>query len=169
MRDGSWSKGWALLLTAGLGLLGTGCSKGEEGKTQESPLALCTAPSGGATYSVKDAPFGAKGDAATDDTAAIQKAVDAAGGKGATVLIPDGTYMINAVKQYGRYGIALKGNMILKLSPGAVLKAIPNASDTYSILMVGAVSDVLITGGTIEGDRSAHKATTGESDRKSVV
>jgi hypothetical protein len=36
---------------------------------------------------------GAKGDRTTDDTAAIQAAIDKAGGTGGTVLVPKGTYM----------------------------------------------------------------------------
>jgi parallel beta-helix repeat protein len=153
------------LLMLGLTVLISGCGGAKDQAVDVPPVppAICPAPPSALTLSVKDAPYGAKGDGATDDTDAIQKAVDAAGTKGATILIPDGTYMINAVKQYSRYGIALRSNITLKLSSGATLKAIPNASDTYAILMVGAVSDVLITGGTIEGDRSAHKASSGES------
>lgn len=43
---------------------------------------------------VKD--FGAVGDGQTDDTAAIQAAVDSTGGIGASVLVPAGTYLVSA-------------------------------------------------------------------------
>jgi hypothetical protein len=44
--------------------------------------------------SVKD--FGAKGDGATDDTAAIQAAINAAGVSGGNVCFPSGTYIVTA-------------------------------------------------------------------------
>jgi polygalacturonase len=40
---------------------------------------------------------GRKGDGETDDTAAIQAAIDEVGGTGGTVLVPKGTYMVDAV------------------------------------------------------------------------
>ena len=40
---------------------------------------------------------GARGNAQTDDTAAIQGAIDQAAGKRGTVLVPAGTYMVSAV------------------------------------------------------------------------
>ncbi|WP_170207510.1 glycosyl hydrolase family 28-related protein [Luteibacter pinisoli] len=46
------------------------------------------------TYSVKD--FGAKGDGATDDAAAIQAAINAAIPAGASVYFPKGRYLINS-------------------------------------------------------------------------
>ena len=47
-------------------------------------------------YNVKSAPFSAKGDALTDDTAAIQLALTtAANGGGGTVYLPSGTYLVS--------------------------------------------------------------------------
>jgi parallel beta-helix repeat protein len=115
--------------------------------------------------SVKAAAYGAKGDGVTDDTTAIQNAINAVGGTGGTVLVPDGVYMVNAtaIQSGGNHGLALKSAMTLKLSPGAVLKAIPNAVDTYAIVMLSGLSDVSIVGGTIEGERKDHMGSAGES------
>ena len=47
-------------------------------------------------FNVKDPAYGAVGDAATDDTAAIQAAMDAAAVAGGTVFFPQGTYKITS-------------------------------------------------------------------------
>ena len=49
--------------------------------------------------------------------------------------------------------LSLKIDMTLKLSKDATLKAIPNDSEKYSILLISGVSNVTVTGGTLEGDR----------------
>lgn len=102
---------------------------------------------------------GAKGDGITDDAAAIQLAVNEVAGRGGTVLIPDGVYMVDAS---GPNRIMLKSRMSVQLSPGAVLKAIPNGETHYAVLTLDGVSDVTISGGTLEGERDRHQATTGE-------
>ena len=101
---------------------------------------------------------GAKGDGQTDDTAAIQAAIDEIAGTGGTVFVPNGTYMVNAV---GKTRLALKSDMTLKLSKDATLKAIPNDSEKYSVLGISGVSNVTVTGGTLEGDREEHKGKSG--------
>ncbi|MBI1751682.1 MAG: right-handed parallel beta-helix repeat-containing protein [Acidobacteria bacterium] len=119
------------------------------------------APASDGTVNVRNAPYGAKGDGSADDTAAIQAAVNAMAGSGGTVLIPDGTYMVNALAQGGA-GILVGSNLTLRLGSGAVLKAIPNAASNYAILSVKNVSRVTIAGGTLLGDRGAHQGTGGE-------
>jgi polygalacturonase len=59
---------------------------------------------------------GAKGDGKTDDTAAIQAAIDKVAGSNGIVFLPDGIYMV-AVG--GKQGLNLKSDMTLKLSRGA--------------------------------------------------
>jgi hypothetical protein len=49
--------------------------------------------------------FGAKGDGSTDNTAAIQKAVDAAARTGATILIPAGTFLTSTLKMHPHVGM----------------------------------------------------------------
>jgi parallel beta-helix repeat protein len=115
------------------------------------------APTSSTVVNVKDLAYGAKGDGVTDDTAAIQRAVNAVAGTGGTVSVPDGTYMINALTS-----VLLKSNMTFSMSSGAVLKAITNSSSNYSILFANGVNHVNITGGTILGERSTHTGTGGE-------
>ncbi len=118
------------------------------------------APTSPLVVSVKT--YGAKGDGLTDDTAAIQAAIEVVAGTGGTLLVPDGTYMINAILN-NYQGLQLRSNMTFRMSSGAVLKAIPNGSANYSILLLPRVSNVNIIGGTLEGDRSTHTGTGGES------
>lgn len=72
--------------------------------------------------------FGARGDARTDDTAAIQTAIDSVTGSGGgTVRFPAGTYLVSrsessAVAVSLRSGVLLKGaghNSVLKLREGS--------------------------------------------------
>lgn len=58
--------------------------------------------------SVKDAAYGAVGDGKADDTAAIQKAIDACPEKHA-VLIPAGTYRLTAMLNLAKNGVVLRG------------------------------------------------------------
>jgi translation initiation factor IF-1 len=102
---------------------------------------------------------GAMGDGETNDTAAIQKAIDAVGGTGGTVYVPRGTYMVGAAS---KKRLKLKSDMTLKLADGAVLKAIPNSSKSYAVLTISGVSDVTVTGGALEGERAEHKSKVGE-------
>jgi polygalacturonase len=59
--------------------------------------------------------FGARGDSATDNTAFIQKAIDACTKTGGKVYFPSGTYLTGT--------LVLKSNVVLHISGGAVILA----------------------------------------------
>ena len=103
---------------------------------------------------------GAMGDGRTDDTAALQAAFDKVGGTGGTVLVPDGTYMVDAVSNERR--LKIRKDTTLKLSPGATIKSIPNGALNYSLLTIANVANVTVSGGTLEGDRAQHTDKAGE-------
>ncbi|WP_091388849.1 rhamnogalacturonidase [Amycolatopsis pretoriensis] len=75
--------------------------------------------------------FGAKGDGRTIDTAAINRAIDAAAGRGGTVYFPAGTY--------ASYSIHLKSNVALYLAANAtILAATPAGGRGYDPAEPGA-------------------------------
>jgi hypothetical protein len=115
------------------------------------------APTSSVVVNVRDK--GAKGDGRTDDTAALQVALDKIAGTGGTVLVPDGTYMVAAV---GDRQLKIKNSTTLKLSSGATIKAIPNNSVKYAVLTVAGSANVTVSGGTLEGDRAQHTGQGGE-------
>ena len=97
--------------------------------------------------------FGAKGDGTTDDTTRIQGALD----NSATVLVPKGTYMVDAITK-----IKPNTNNKLILDNDATLKAITNSETNYAIIWCEDVTDVEICGGTLQGERDTHTGSTGE-------
>lgn len=101
--------------------------------------------------------FGALGDGLADDTDAFQRAIDSLGGQGGTVAVPAGRYRLDPLRS-----VMLRDRVHLQLDPAATLVAIPNAADRAVLLMVREVSDVVISGGSIVGERDQHFGTTGE-------
>ena len=120
-------------------------------------LECVPAPRSTLVVNVRDGRMGAQGDGITDDTQAIQRAVDVVAGTGGTVSVPKGIYLVNAL-----VSVRLKSDMTLALAPGAVLKAIPNGSAHSAILLISKAERVTITGGTLLGERAGHTGQGGE-------
>ncbi|QGW65505.1 hypothetical protein GOY17_11615 [Lysobacter soli] len=113
------------------------------------------APFGNAVIDVRR--HGARGNGVVNDTRAFQAAIDALPPAGGTVQVPGGDYLIDPV-----VGVKLRSRMHLAMSPGTRLIAKPNAAERAYVLNAHRVSDVVISGGRIIGERSSHKGTTGE-------
>jgi len=104
--------------------------------------------------------FGATGGGRSDDTAALQAAVDFAASARRTVVFPPGTYLVDAASNSTdpkKGGIVVPSHSTIVLRRGAVLKVIPNGAWGYQALLVRNVDDVRITGGgSIRCDRAEH-------------
>jgi hypothetical protein len=110
------------------------------------------------SYSVKS--FGAQGDGATDDTGAIQSAIDAASEKGGVVFFPQGTYRTTAALECRAHHVALCGvggaSSIRAVGDFDTLRFVgPGSSQIYR----NRVSDVLFD----EGEKSGGRTIVGES------
>lgn len=117
---------------------------------------------------VKDAAYGATGDGVSDDTAAIQRAIDAVSAAGGGIVdIPAGNYMINTLYQtgnsYEKAGLVLKSNIIVRIASGATLYAIPNREKSYQMFSITHVDNVHIIGGRLIGDRDNHIGNLGQT------
>ncbi|MBI3548191.1 MAG: fibronectin type III domain-containing protein [Elusimicrobia bacterium] len=76
--------------------------------------------------------FGAKGDGVTDDTAAIQAALDSVKIGGGTVYIPAGTYIVSPIGKTN--ALVVYSNMLITGDgPTSVIKVIANAGNYRSI------------------------------------
>lgn len=110
-------------------------------------------PTGENWISVKEAPYNAAGDGQGDDTAAIQAALDT----GENVLIPDGTYAVNA-----QNGLSPRNGQKIQMSPNAVLKVISSKDESYQVFRLQDKEGIVIEGGAILGDRHTHIGSGGE-------
>lgn len=113
--------------------------------------------------------FGAEGNGVTNDTAAIQAAVDKAFSQGGgTVLVSrPGIYMISADSGGSVYndtgGIRMRSNVTLLIAPGVTLRAVPVTTTVSKIIRIVDCENVTIAGGgTIDGNRANAVVTTGE-------
>ncbi|WP_108682497.1 glycosyl hydrolase family 28-related protein [Methyloceanibacter sp. wino2] len=128
------------------------------GQADAAPYKGCNArPTSKLTVNVKTT--GARGDGRTDDTKAIQRAIDKVAGTGGTVYLPAGTYMVRAERNRN---LALKSKMTLRMAKGATIKMFPTAVARYAVLKIANAEDVNVIGGTLQGDRQNHKGRGGE-------
>ena len=104
------------------------------------------------TFAVTD--FGAKGDGVTDNTKAVQAAINAASAKGGgTVIVPGGNFLCGPIQ--------LASHIELRVEAGATLRMLPldkypgGTSDPANFISGSKLQDIAIGGpGTIDGQGS---------------
>jgi polygalacturonase len=117
-------------------------------------LTICLTGGSYAADPIKVRTLGATGDGTTKDTAAFQKALDAAADAGGgDVLVPAGKYLVGSVE--------IKSNTTLHLDSGAAILGSPDAAD-YPIVW-SRFEGHWVPGhlGIIDADHADHIAITG--------
>ena len=147
IQNEGWAQGWVY----------DGALSGSEGKSlrleaieiviETKTTATTPPPAAPAAEGKNVRDYGATGNGSTNDTAAIQTALN----ENTTVYIPDGTYMINVDQP-----LKPRSNQTITLSSNAVLKALPSANGYNAVVRMSGVSQVNISGGKIVGERYEH-------------
>ena len=102
--------------------------------------------------------YGAAGNGTTDDTSAIQNAINASGS--GICYVPAGTYLINPAATSNRYGLNIPSGATLLLDPAATLQVKTyTGSGGYGAVIMNT-SNIALVGGTIVGDRVARNLPT---------
>ena len=134
--------------------LGTGLLA-QKALAENPPATPAPNPAGEKVYDIRE--FGAKGDGATIDTAAVQSAIDAAThDNGGVVFVPAGNFLIGTIE--------LKSNVTLRLAPQGKLlgsddishyhagNGIPSGNGNIVLISAANAENVSIEGtGTIDG------------------
>lgn len=130
--------------------------------------AITNAQSG--VYNVLE--YGATGDGSTDDTAAIQAAINACAGTGGEVYFPKGFYSINATLTIStKRGVRLSGVMQSYANPGSSLGAtlIWDGSTSDDMLYIFNSQDIRVDGLCFDGaDTAGSRGIFVDSDNTQV-
>lgn len=117
---------------------------------------ICDPVARAAAGDVTPQQYGAVGDGVHDDTAAINACFAAA----TNVYFPSGTYLVDAHHAgWGHEtegGLRPKSNSVITLAADAVIKCSTSPTDFYNIFHFVNVSNVIVQGGKIVGDKATH-------------
>lgn len=116
--------------------------------------------------------FGAKADGVTDDTTAINAAINAVP-DGGTLYFPDGTYLVSETDSStnnDRIAIRIDGrnNLTLLLANEAFIKHAPSTSAYYRTIRIKDSSHITIKGGHLVGESDTHTPTY-NTDGTSII
>jgi polygalacturonase len=108
-------------------------------------------------FNITDAPYSAKGDGSTDNTTAIQAAINAAAGAsgGGTVEVPaPGIYLSGPLTLGSKVNLQIDAGATLEMLPMAQFTTYPG-STSYFVYGKNVTDDEISGGGTIDGQGAA--------------
>ena len=116
--------------------------------------------------------YGAKGDGITDDTIAIQAALDAAAIVKGTVFLPNGVYRVNKTIQTvaapNKHALRLQSGVSLigESEAGVIIKPLDSCLSDTPVLYAyaGTSADITIERLTIDGNKTTRKLSGGGED-----
>jgi polygalacturonase len=136
--DGISRRKWLRVFSAAS--LGSGLAVGAKAEQTPQPHSATQNDLGDRTYNVRD--FGAKGDGATLDTAALQSAIDACHrDNGGTVLVPAGTFVIGTIE--------MKSNVTLRIAAGGILLGSADGKQYHAIDAIPLSGDSTLADGNV--------------------
>ena len=137
----------------GSGLLGAaGCAM-----TGGAPAQVRAGAQTGSIFNVRD--FGAAGDGKTPDSAAIQKALDAAGAVSGTVYFPAGKYLCHDLRVAAHTTVLAEPQWSYRGDAGAML--LLDSEEADCVLNITGAFGVHLRGLFLQGKRDAKKAIHG--------
>lgn len=127
-------------------------------------LGICPAE---ISANVKD--FGATGGGVTDDTTAIQSALDSCKETGGTVFFPEGVYIVTSyLKFYNHQALIFKPGAVLKQGAAITALLLPECAST--VTEYNGVHDCLIYGATFDGGNyTTNNTLTGAVHARNIV
>ncbi len=100
-----------------------------------------------------DTSFGVKGDGVTNDRAALQAGIDGSVGR---ILLITGKSRIDTT------GLTLHSNSHIRFAKGSSIKLLRHNTDSYQMMRVWDVSNVVIEAPFLDGSKELNSATSGE-------
>lgn len=131
--------------------------------------------SSGVFINVKDSPYSARGDGSTDDTTAIQLAIDAISSTGGVIYFPVGIYIVGGALQdtsYANSQLTLPLRSVLTDQPISIsfVGAVPQTYQTGNLTSIPAATNGSVIKSTLSsGAGSLIAAKTGGAQNSSLA